>query len=375
MAELGAATGAGCAKSGARPAGYQDRVESELLAAGWLERVRDDVGRETLPRVTEAGVRVLATTLQKNRARQDAHEALVARVADRDAARRAGGVARLALRARRWRGRAGATRWVTACPTSIRSTARRWRDYAEPVAHEIKVHRADLLSDLRRPDKGRGHLASQPVLLCPALGHRFAATDPAGYGVISRRRRRWKWRDRRRGGRCGCLFRSLWMALARANADPPDWRGTGAAGQLSRMRRMPTQPHPTAVPGAGRCRSALQFVTRGKVQSPKCLIGNTFCRGLLLPITSLGVGVQRPSFDPHARACGLPLQATEGATRVKFTRSPRCQGHACFAGPDLAARAGCSARCSPRLPGPVHRRWPEGAGRDDGSRQDRAVRP
>jgi len=52
----------------------------------------------------------------------------------------------------------------------------------------------------------------------------------------------------------------------------------------------------------------------------------------------------------------------------------RIAGHACCAGLDLAARVGRSARCSPRLPRPVHRRGPEGAGSDDGCRPDRTVR-
>ena len=52
-----------------RSAGWpcQDLVEVELLAAGWLERLRDEAGRETL-RVSDAGVQVLAATLQRNRA-------------------------------------------------------------------------------------------------------------------------------------------------------------------------------------------------------------------------------------------------------------------------------------------------------------------
>ena len=55
-------------------------MEVELLAAGWVERMRDDHGRETL-RVTDAGVQVLAATLARNRAARDAHEALIGRVA------------------------------------------------------------------------------------------------------------------------------------------------------------------------------------------------------------------------------------------------------------------------------------------------------
>jgi len=65
-----------------RSAGWpcQDLVEVELLVAGLVERMRDGHGRETL-RLTDAGLHELATTLQRNRAARDAHEALVERVA------------------------------------------------------------------------------------------------------------------------------------------------------------------------------------------------------------------------------------------------------------------------------------------------------
>jgi hypothetical protein len=55
---------------------YQDLIEVELLAAGLLERRQDAAGRETL-RVTDAGLQVLAQTLQRNRAARDPHEDLV----------------------------------------------------------------------------------------------------------------------------------------------------------------------------------------------------------------------------------------------------------------------------------------------------------
>src|SRR6218665_2225828 len=65
-----------------RSAGWpcHDTLELELLAAGWLERVRQPSGHETL-RVTDRGIPLLADTLQRNRARRDGHEALVERVA------------------------------------------------------------------------------------------------------------------------------------------------------------------------------------------------------------------------------------------------------------------------------------------------------
>ena len=59
---------------------FQDGIEIDLLAAGLLARDRDPAGRDTL-RVTDAGIGLLAETLQGNRAARDNHEALVGRVA------------------------------------------------------------------------------------------------------------------------------------------------------------------------------------------------------------------------------------------------------------------------------------------------------
>lgn len=163
-----------------RSAGWpcRDGVEAELLAAGWLQRVFDDAGRETL-RVSDDGVRALAETLQGHRRRFDAHEALVARVAAQ--AQRDGRLV--------WRGLAlrapvdGA--WALARPDvfSIRHTT--LESALEPVVHEIKVRRADLLADLRRPGKGAAYaaLASRCWF---ALRAGIAEPDevPAEYGVI-----------------------------------------------------------------------------------------------------------------------------------------------------------------------------------------------
>ena len=131
-------------------------VEVELLAAGWLERVRSDAGHETL-RVSDRGVAVLAETLEGNRGRRDAHEALVTRVATDMA--RAGRLAwcNLSLRAPLERPEGG-TDWVLARPDvySIRQST--VEAYLEPVVHEIKVRRADLLSDLRNAAKRAAYL-------------------------------------------------------------------------------------------------------------------------------------------------------------------------------------------------------------------------
>jgi len=136
-----------------RSAGWpcQDMVEVELLDAGLLERVRHDSGHETL-RVTDAGIAVLAETLQRNRAVRDAHELLVERIALEMT--RAG---RIAWRGLTLRAKVGDA-WTMAMPDvfSIRHTT--VEDYLEPVVHEIKVRRADLLSDLKREAKRAAYL-------------------------------------------------------------------------------------------------------------------------------------------------------------------------------------------------------------------------
>ncbi|MFZ5549771.1 MAG: hypothetical protein ACOZJX_13850 [Pseudomonadota bacterium] len=241
-----------------RSAGWpcQDLVEVELLAAGWLERLRDEAGRETL-RVSDAGVQALAATLQRNRATRDAHEALVLRVAEE--MQRAGRIA--------WRGLAlrapvagdnvasvpppvpslltsdgdgppdpplPAARWVMAMPDvySIRHTT--LEDWVLPIAHEVKVRRADLLSDLKRPAKGEAYRAlasecwyvlkagiGQPEEIPPDFGVMWAhpmagrtLEDGPVFGALEVLRP-----APRRPFR---LPLAVWMALARAHALPPD---------------------------------------------------------------------------------------------------------------------------------------------------------
>ena len=166
-----------------RSAGWpcQDTLEIELLAAGLVERVRDGDRRETL-RVTDAGVALLARTLQRNRAAFDAHGALVARVAREMA--RCGRIVwtELALRARVDEG------WTMARPDvfSVRHTT--VEDYLEPIAHEVKVRRADLLSDLKRPAKGAAYRAlSSQCWYVIREGIAEADEIPEPFGVLMAR--------------------------------------------------------------------------------------------------------------------------------------------------------------------------------------------
>ena len=202
-----------------RSAGWpcHDVVEAELLLAGALQRQFDAYGRETL-RLTDAGLALIVDAVQRNRRGRDRHEALVARVAL--AMQRAGRVV--------WRGlslrappQGDAPAWPVVMPDvySIRHTS--VEDYTEPVVHEIKVRRADLLSDLRHEAKREAYraLSSQCwYVLAPGVG---SADDlPPEYGVML--------------AEPGALVvlrpaprRALrvpfmtWMALARASAEPP----------------------------------------------------------------------------------------------------------------------------------------------------------
>jgi hypothetical protein len=214
-----------------RSAGWpsRDLVEVELLAAGWVERLRDDQGRETL-RVTDAGVQVLAETLARNRAARDAHEALIGRVAV--AMQRAGRIVwrGLSLRVRVGDDSLGTGQWVVARPDlfSVRHTS--VEDYLEPVVHEIKVRRADLLGDLRRPAKGEAYRQmGRECWYVLAEGIGDAGDVPADYGVLIERAGTLEI-ARPAPRRALRLPFATWMALARATPEPGEEPSQSALG-------------------------------------------------------------------------------------------------------------------------------------------------
>lgn len=206
-----------------RSAGWpcQDPLEIELLAAGLLDRVRAPSGHEAL-RVTEAGVQLIAGSLAANRAAFSAHEALVERVAQEMG--RAGRIA--------WRGlslraqvpaddSAKPLRWCIARPDvfSIRNTS--VATYVDPIVHEVKVRRADLLGDLRQGAKRSAYLDLGEcwyVLGSDAKGRCIAAPDevPPECGVLVLEQGRLSVaRAAPRRSRNGLPF-GVWMALAKA---------------------------------------------------------------------------------------------------------------------------------------------------------------
>lgn len=211
-----------------RSAGWpcHDVVEIDLLAAGLLQRVASPSGHETL-RVTDEGLKFLAATLSKNRSALSKHEALVELVANEML--RAGRVTwrGLGLRAQLPPvGEGGPVRWCMARPDvfSIRNTT--VQEYVDPIVHEIKVHRSDLLGDLRRPDKRAAYLdlggECWYVLGCDARGRPIAAPDevPAECGVmIFENQRLTVARAAPRQSRQALPF-GVWMALAKATPLP-----------------------------------------------------------------------------------------------------------------------------------------------------------
>jgi hypothetical protein len=142
-----------------RSAGWPSRdvVEIELLAAGLLERTIASTGHEYL-RVTDAGIHYLATAAQSNRNVFNSHEALVDKVAQ--TMLRDGRLVwkNLSLRARLPPEADKPARWKMSRPDvfSIRNSS--VQAYLEPIVHEIKVNRADLLGDLKRMDKRNAYL-------------------------------------------------------------------------------------------------------------------------------------------------------------------------------------------------------------------------
>lgn len=223
-----------------RSAGWpcQDLIEIELLAGGLIERQRSALGHETL-RLTDAGVKVVATSLERNRAAMSAHETLVERVATEML--RAGRLAWRGLSLRAQVPQAApdadqALRWCMAKPDvfSIRHTT--VETYVEPIVHEVKVRRADLLGDLRHADKRAAYLDLGEcwyVLGCDARGRPIGEPDeiPSECGVMMLDGSRLTVaRAAPRRARTSLPF-GVWMALAKAT--PVAGLDEGVQGMLN----------------------------------------------------------------------------------------------------------------------------------------------
>ena len=222
-----------------RSAGWpcQDAVEVELLAAGLLARVAEPSGHDKV-RLTDAGITCLAQAFQKNRQAMSAHDALVdvvaqtmlrdGRIVWTDLSVRARLPPLPSLQDQAGEGAVAAARWKICKPDvfSVRNTT--VAAYLEPVVHEIKVSRADLLGDLKSCDKRASYLdvggQCWYVLGCDPQGRPIAQAHevPAACGVMVAGP----------GGRLEVvryapmrpvadLPFALWMALAKSTPLPP----------------------------------------------------------------------------------------------------------------------------------------------------------
>jgi hypothetical protein len=168
---------------------FLDTIEIELLASGLLEQVKDDATRQSV-RLTPLGVEQLARCIGHNRQARSAHEALVERIVQ--AMHRDGRIVwtGLKLRAPLPHAPGEIQRWKVCIPDvfSIRNTTR--AGYLDPIVHEIKVSRADLLSDLKRKDKRDSYLGVGGqcwyVLGCDSRARPIGSADeiPPECGVL-----------------------------------------------------------------------------------------------------------------------------------------------------------------------------------------------
>ena len=179
-----------------RSAGWpcRDAIELDLVVAGWATLSEAASGHETI-RLTDAGIRLLAESRQRNQRSLSAHDRLAERVAGNLAT--AGRVVwrELSLRAKvnaqvpeaaslrsnaLWPVDAidedmleqpmGKTSWRIARPDvfSVRHTS--VEAYLQPMVHEVKVSRADLLSDFRHAAKRESYrwLSCESYYVFPA---------------------------------------------------------------------------------------------------------------------------------------------------------------------------------------------------------------
>jgi hypothetical protein len=235
-----------------RSAGWpcQDVLEIELLAAGLVVRLVGPQGHETL-RVSDAGVTHLAAAAAFNRTAISKHEALVDHVACEMV--RAGRVTWRALSLRAQLAPLAPdepARWCIAKPDvfSIRNTS--VAHYVDPIVHEIKVHRSDLLGDLRRPDKRAAYIdlggECWYVLGNDAKGRPIATADevPAECGVMLMEGKRLVVaRAAPRRPRANLPF-GVWLALAKAT--PVTGLDEGRQGLLAPEREAAGDDTPAA---------------------------------------------------------------------------------------------------------------------------------
>ncbi len=225
-----------------RSAGWPclDSVEVELLAAGMLLRVTEPSGHDKV-RLSDAGIAFLAQAFHTNRKARSKHEALVDHVAQ--TMLRDGRIVwtGLSIRARLPSEPEAPNRWKICMPDvfSIRNTT--VAGYLEPVVHEIKVSRADLLGDLKSKDKRDAYLDAGGqcwyVLGCDSKGRPIAKPEevPVECGVLQLEGERLAVARNAPKRAIADLPFALWMVLAKATPLPPHADLTGEGPEQSML--------------------------------------------------------------------------------------------------------------------------------------------
>lgn len=256
-----------------RSAGWpcKDPIELDLLMAGLVQAHVGDRGHETL-RLTESGMQMLATSRQRNLRAMSRHERLALRVA-----RQLHGAGRLvwlelSLRALVHEGAPQADQatpppeqdigdlglwdadttprpmvepkghWRMARPDvfSIRHTS--VEAYLQPVVHEIKVSRADLLSDLRHAVKRESYqwLGSACYYVFPAgMAQPNEIPEAFGIWVVHGDIDTGRIEQLRPARHKPCLLPfAVWMALSKATP----WQADELEEPQAQLSLSPTQP-------------------------------------------------------------------------------------------------------------------------------------
>ncbi len=260
----------------------RDALEIDLLAAKWVTLTVADSGHETL-RLTDAGIRLLAHARQAAQRASSDHDRLAERMARQLAqsgrivwrelslraqvsadAPRADGVVQ-EVSAALWDDArhgtaelaapqsAGHRIWRVARPDvfSLRSTS--VESYLQPMVHEVKVSRADLLSDLRHTSKRESYqwLSCETYYVFPAqIAELHEIPQDFGVWVLSGSIEAGSLELVRPARHCPCrLPFAVWMALAKSTPEQFD-RDTTQAHLGGPAADVPGDASPDGPPGA-----------------------------------------------------------------------------------------------------------------------------
>jgi hypothetical protein len=237
-----------------RSAGWPcwDPVELDLVAAGWAMIAQDDAGRETI-RLTDAGIRLLAEARQRNQRCLSAHDQLAARVAAQVMTE-----GRIVWRELSLRARITTNDPQPASGTTLMTDLALWPDnetmpqpplqdnaiwrmarpdvfsirrtsveaYLQPRVHEIKVTRADLLSDLRHEAKRESYqwLSCETYYVLPAnIAELHEIPEAFGVWLLNGSIETGALELARPARHAPCTLPfAVWMALAKATPVNPD---------------------------------------------------------------------------------------------------------------------------------------------------------